>query len=110
MPFTIDWSGAWNDPERKAHIHREVVSAFGNRTGSVTFEIGRASDGVGITIRIHGTPNPASEILWPGEEWRKHGVLEKKVRKVMEDAEQGSGSAERSMVGKAHARTYKPRS
>jgi hypothetical protein len=99
MPFSIDWLGAWNDSESKVHIHREIVSGFGNWTGSITFEIGKASDGLGIAIKIRGTPYPASEILWPGEQWRKHGVLEKKVRKVLEDAGEGPRSAERSMLG-----------
>ena len=81
MPFTIEWLGAWNDPESKVHIHREIVSAFGNRTGNTVFEIAKASDGVGISITIRGT---ASGILWPGEDWRKHGVLEKRVRDVLE--------------------------
>jgi len=99
MAMTIDWLGAWNDPESKVHIHREIAGAFGDRTGDLTFEVGKTSDGVGITIRIQGTPYPASEILWPGEEWRKHGVLEKIVRKVMKDAEEGPASAERSMLG-----------
>jgi hypothetical protein len=99
MPLTIDWLGVWNDQQSKVHIHREIASAFGNRTGSVTFQVGNASDGVGISIKIRGTPYPASEILWSGEDWRKHGLLEKKVRKVLDDAEEGPVSAERSMLG-----------
>ena len=88
MPFTIDWLGAWNDPESKAHIDREIGRAVGNRTGNITFEIAKASDVVGISITIQGT---GSGILWPGEGWRKHGVLEKRVREVLE----GSGRMER---------------
>jgi hypothetical protein len=99
MPFTIEWSGAWNDPQITVHIDREISRAFGSRTRSVAFKVGKASDGVGITITIQGTPFPASLILEPGEEWRKHGVIEKRVRKVLEDAEEGPRSAERSMLG-----------
>jgi len=99
MPFTIERSGAWNDPQIRPHIDREIGRGFGNRTGSVTFEIAKASDGVGIAIKIRGTSYPASEILWPSEDWLKHGVLEKKVRKVLDDAEGGPRSAERAMLG-----------
>lgn len=99
MSPTIEGLDAFPDPESKMLIHSEIVGGFGKRTGSATFEIGKASDGVGITIRIRGTPYPASLILLPGEGWRIHGVIEKKVRKVLEDAEEGPRSAERSMLG-----------
>lgn len=92
MPFTIDWLGAWRDPESKVHIHREIVSAFGNRTGTVNFEIAKAPDGR-ITITMGGTPYNESLILASGEEARKHGVIEKMVRQGLEGAEKGPRNA-----------------
>ena len=88
MPFAIEWLGAWNHPESKVHIDKEIGRAVGNRTGNIAFQIANASDLVGISITIQGA---GSGILWPGGGWRKHGVLEKRVREVLE----GSGRMER---------------
>jgi hypothetical protein len=100
MPFAIEWLGAWNHPESKVHIDKEIGRAVGNRTGNITLEIAKASDIVGISMTIRGT---GSGILWPGEGWRKHGVLEKRVREVLE----GSGRIE-CQAGKISGK-YKPR-
>jgi len=84
MSFVIEWLDEWCDAQGKVHIQREIAGAVGDRAEIRSFAISRTSDGAGIAIT---TTNPPSCILLAGEEWQKHGVIEKSVLRALQEPE-----------------------